>query len=1000
MELIDLLGDFGKLAGVADLLREVNPPFQEAGPTGWFTTKSGKRVQLGMYSPHTKRATLRITSKKTGKSKAYKSKVFKTKPPAKNKNPKYKYRLKTPSKKIGKKDVLWSKILAARTATLKKRMERRADFGDLLQENWITKDGNKIFIGGPKGERIQVGYHASLVDSPTAPPKDNPVTVVFGGSFNPPHVGHVWAANEAVQLLHDSGYNVTNLIVAPTADKLIKDKLPDRLSLADRTELARLTFTNPGVSVTDAPALQAESTQGKLRRTQLADWAAKEYPGHTVINVTGEDSAPGHPPGYPSVYEGDKGSNHEGYYYIALARPKGGLSSSTIRHSVSTGEAPTGMTPAAERRFLQMQTHKTEQTLAEALREEFHLDHTGTLSENILGGVLEEDQRWLTPEEIHAIIAEAGGERWITKDGKRIFIGGNGPHAGKHIMVGIAPYRAHNVDSIDKVPALFDDAKSRNFEKQIPAIATEFKGVNVAQVRRTAGVWQSNREASFMITGSATNETALDAYAAKLGETAPERQMAVVAFTEDQKGKGFAYQLLGVKNQEAAVKVLLQHGFEGAAVPLNSGKIILFDENGSLRGNIKKASQELHLRYTNTRGHVHFIGENDYAKIQSEYSKTKTEGQEIHHRHAAYLSEAGDGQEITGRLMDREDIAALMQIAEVAGQLHFITLDGRVIPIGGQTTTAQQFRSSSGKWHPSRVAIADKVAENMVAGKTVAVDRKPIAWILGGGTAVGKTSVADLLIGEHPNAVKIDTDVFKLAVPEYEHYKTIDPINAAHLVHDESKMITEKVLEETVGRRLDFTFDSTTSGKGGPALIQLLHDKGYDVRAIFVDLPISTAIERSALRTTESHKPENFGRVVPEGVIRSTHLGASQNFFDLKDSPNLTSIELWDNSKFRQPPTPVYKRTNVNGALGQEKIYDQQRFRKYSRKSVGLSEAAKKIRFLRPGHLPNTGGRGQVGERDSEGGRESSEGEVIAELILETQSALDGISSRLRLLTD
>ena len=91
--------------------------------------------------------------------------------------------------------------------------------------------------------------------------------------------------------------------------------MPDRLSLAYRTELTKLTFTGPGVTVTDAPAQEAEAMQGKLRRTQLADWAAKEYPGHTVVNVTGEDSAPGHPPGYPSVYQGDKGTAHEGYAY-------------------------------------------------------------------------------------------------------------------------------------------------------------------------------------------------------------------------------------------------------------------------------------------------------------------------------------------------------------------------------------------------------------------------------------------------------------------------------------------------------------------------------------------------------------------------------------------------------------------------------------------------------------------------------------------------------------
>lgn len=562
MELIDLLGPVAEDAPwVKSLLRELNPTQQnvitianEIGPGGWFTTRSGHRIQLGAFS-RGRAARVRLPQHKIPHIRPYKGKVFKTKNPSKNKNPKYKYKIKRPAVTIGQKDVLASKNLAARTASRKKQMEQALNEGwitkdgrkiligaetpragvqtgklarfekeypkagpvvdgmtvrsdvpnmssigatldsykvmsgireasmklwtqppevntrtkqlaaeikaskeisplivvvdkegpwilegghrfDALKINgakafpavvvldttkqtgiteqalhedghWITKDGNRIMIGGPNGERIQIGVHGDLVSSKTAPSKDKPVVVVFGGSFNPPHAGHVWAANEAVQLLRDSGYNVTNLVVAPTADKLIKDKLPDRLSLADRTELAKLTFTDSGTRVTDAPAKEAEQMQGKLRRTQLADWAAKEYPGHTVINVTGEDSAPGHPPGYPSVYEGDKGSNHEGYYYIALPRPAGGLSSNQIRRDVSAGNKPAGMTGAAERLFLQLQSH-------------------GKLHE-----------------------ASSGAGRWITKDGNKIMIGGGASQVAHATPIVKATVAQANTSSAD-----------------------------------------------------------------------------------------------------------------------------------------------------------------------------------------------------------------------------------------------------------------------------------------------------------------------------------------------------------------------------------------------------------------------------------------------------------------------------------------------------------------------------------------------------------------------
>jgi hypothetical protein len=99
---------------------------------------------------------------------------------------------------------------------------------------------------------------------------------------------------------------------------------------------------------------------GKPRRSDLAAWAQRQYPNHTIVNVAGEDaSVPGVPTApneqgilHPSLYSGEIGSNHEGVNYLTLPRDEEtGMSSSKIRKAELAGEPLPGMSPESERAY-------------------------------------------------------------------------------------------------------------------------------------------------------------------------------------------------------------------------------------------------------------------------------------------------------------------------------------------------------------------------------------------------------------------------------------------------------------------------------------------------------------------------------------------------------------------------------------------------------------------------------------------------------------------------
>ncbi len=104
---------------------------------------------------------------------------------------------------------------------------------------------------------------------------------VYGGSFNPPHLGHVMAARAAIE-----GLKPDRLLIMPTNTPPHKRLEENSPSPAERLKLCRLAFGEiPGAEVSDLEIRR----KGKSYTADTVAALSREYPGAELCLVMGTD---------------------------------------------------------------------------------------------------------------------------------------------------------------------------------------------------------------------------------------------------------------------------------------------------------------------------------------------------------------------------------------------------------------------------------------------------------------------------------------------------------------------------------------------------------------------------------------------------------------------------------------------------------------------------------------------------------------------------------------
>ena len=104
---------------------------------------------------------------------------------------------------------------------------------------------------------------------------------VYGGSFNPPHLGHVEAARTAARALSPEKF-----LIVPAGTPPHKAMAEDSPTPARRLELCRLAFAEvPGAEISDRELRR----EGKSYTSDTVEQLLGEYPGAEICLVVGTD---------------------------------------------------------------------------------------------------------------------------------------------------------------------------------------------------------------------------------------------------------------------------------------------------------------------------------------------------------------------------------------------------------------------------------------------------------------------------------------------------------------------------------------------------------------------------------------------------------------------------------------------------------------------------------------------------------------------------------------
>ncbi|UAY53200.1 zeta toxin family protein [Ferruginibacter albus] len=214
-----------------------------------------------------------------------------------------------------------------------------------------------------------------------------------------------------------------------------------------------------------------------------------------------------------------------------------------------------------------------------------------------------------------------------------------------------------------------------------------------------------------------------------------------------------------------------------------------------------------------------------------------------------------------------------------------------------------------------REELHDEIVRSQLTGS---FSRERKVFMLGGAPANAKSSFSKSKYCNYPQtALRIDPDIIKTKLPEYDLMITQHMPEAAMIVHEESSDLAKRIRREAIKNEIDILLDGVADGS-----LELrrdvwkeFDDNGYYIRMDYVTLETEKSLEIAVIRGEET------GRFVAPEFIKSMNKEIAILVPQLIENELFNEFYLWD-TNIKDNPRLILEQKGRNLQIHEPNLYE------------------------------------------------------------------------------